>query len=222
MTDPAEIRVGSLYLDCFFHPTLCTYVDAEDDEIGGVSLIDGTTPRACSPQHCGPEPIDLERAMAIKKSGEGWSACPTCGHANAWHHDEGCRYSGGCDCQLPAAESRSRQLPILGSAARGRDQRTASFGSLPDQTDDDLRWTYALWWISSEDEFRMITNKDSRHYYEDVDLDDEYEVTLPIRDIAQDALRATLQLLGDRGYSLWKSGHVIGLPGSSEWTSPTR
>jgi hypothetical protein len=46
----AEFRPGDIYEDCSFHPVLCTYVD--EDEIGGVSLIDATEPRACSLSGC--------------------------------------------------------------------------------------------------------------------------------------------------------------------------
>jgi hypothetical protein len=48
---PGEICPGDIYEDCSFHPVLCTYVD--EDEVGGISLIDGTAPRACSISHCG-------------------------------------------------------------------------------------------------------------------------------------------------------------------------
>jgi len=45
------IQPGDIYEDCSFHPVLCTSVDG--DEIGGISLIDATAPRACSLSGCG-------------------------------------------------------------------------------------------------------------------------------------------------------------------------
>ena len=41
------------YEDCDYHPCVITTLDIENDDIRGVSLIDGTTPRSCSLDHCG-------------------------------------------------------------------------------------------------------------------------------------------------------------------------
>lgn len=48
---PGPIGPGDIYEDCSFHPVLCTNID--DDEVNGISLIDATSPRACSLTHCG-------------------------------------------------------------------------------------------------------------------------------------------------------------------------
>ena len=47
MTDgqPEKFRRGDFYEGCSFHPVLCTYVN--EYMIGGISLIDGSTPREC-------------------------------------------------------------------------------------------------------------------------------------------------------------------------------
>lgn len=69
--DEAAIRdgfgVGLIYEDCFFHPVLCTYLSVDDDEMRGISLIDGSGPRGCSLQHCGPLPLSVAESVWIKE-----------------------------------------------------------------------------------------------------------------------------------------------------------
>jgi hypothetical protein len=59
------IAVGGIYEDCSYHPCLCTVVDG--DNIEGISLIDGSSPRSCSLVHCGPTALTLAEAVVIKK-----------------------------------------------------------------------------------------------------------------------------------------------------------
>ena len=59
--------VGLIYEDCAFHPVLCTYLSVEDDEMLGISLIDGTGPRGCSPTYCGPVPMSVADAVWVKQ-----------------------------------------------------------------------------------------------------------------------------------------------------------
>ncbi|MCP4308373.1 MAG: hypothetical protein GY788_26535 [bacterium] len=61
-----SFQPGDLYEDCAFHPVLCVGVDEEEDEMWGISLIDGSQPRAVSPQHCGPLRLTVEEVVAIK------------------------------------------------------------------------------------------------------------------------------------------------------------
>ena len=61
-----EIKLGSIYEDCAYHPVLCTYRSDEEDELQGISLLDGQT-RSCSIRHCGPEPLSLAQALHIKR-----------------------------------------------------------------------------------------------------------------------------------------------------------
>ncbi|MBT2445620.1 hypothetical protein J7F03_00660 [Streptomyces sp. ISL-43] len=66
--NPAGIRVGDVYEDCFFHPVLCTGI--EDNcglVLSGVSLIDGTYPRSCDALYCAPVRIPVEVVMEIKR-----------------------------------------------------------------------------------------------------------------------------------------------------------
>jgi hypothetical protein len=61
-----EITVGSIYEDCAYRPILCTFKNDEDDEMGGISLIDGQI-HSCSVFHCGSEPLSLSQALEIKR-----------------------------------------------------------------------------------------------------------------------------------------------------------
>jgi hypothetical protein len=63
---PDRIEVGDIYEDCSFHPVLCTVANYEGDELAGISLIDGSSPRSCSPFHCGPARLTVDEAVAIK------------------------------------------------------------------------------------------------------------------------------------------------------------
>jgi len=69
---PEEIRPGDIYEDCAFHPVLCTYLDG--DEIGGVSLIDATAPRACSLSHCGVVKLSITDVTAARADWPGYLA----------------------------------------------------------------------------------------------------------------------------------------------------
>lgn len=62
----AHIEPGVFYEDCAYHPVLCTHASTDDDELEGISLIDGTV-RACSMFHCGAEVLTLRQVIAIKR-----------------------------------------------------------------------------------------------------------------------------------------------------------
>ena len=61
----ADFRPGDIYEDCSFHPVLCTYVD--EDEIGGISLIDASAPRACSLSGCAVIQLTIEDVIAARR-----------------------------------------------------------------------------------------------------------------------------------------------------------
>jgi hypothetical protein len=67
-TRAEEFGVGLVYEDCSFHPVFCTSYSAEEDELQGVSLIDGTWPRSCSPTYCGPRPLRADQVLWIKSN----------------------------------------------------------------------------------------------------------------------------------------------------------
>ena len=56
---------GGIYEDCAYHPVLCTKVDEEERDLEGISLIDGSMPRACSIDHCGPGLLSIRGALLI-------------------------------------------------------------------------------------------------------------------------------------------------------------
>ncbi|MEY9969032.1 hypothetical protein ABIA33_007119 [Streptacidiphilus sp. MAP12-16] len=71
--NPAGIRVGDIYEDCFFHPVLCTDIDdVAGLVLGGVSLIDGSSPRNCDARYCHPVRIEVGDVMTIKQDFQGY------------------------------------------------------------------------------------------------------------------------------------------------------
>ena len=63
--DQAErIKPGEIYEDCSFQPVLCTFNDG--DQIQGISLIDATTPRACSIGHCAVIKLSIADVIAAR------------------------------------------------------------------------------------------------------------------------------------------------------------
>jgi hypothetical protein len=47
------------------HPVLCTSID-DGDEIGGISLIDASAPRACSLSGCAVVKLSIEDVVAAR------------------------------------------------------------------------------------------------------------------------------------------------------------
>jgi hypothetical protein len=73
------IRPGDYYEDVFFHPCLCTAVDAEF--VSGISLIDGSAPRTCDVKFSGIRKLTLDQVVKWKQSGpqdldEPWHSLP--------------------------------------------------------------------------------------------------------------------------------------------------
>ena len=81
---PTDLRPGDYFEDCAFHPCICMGVDVEDDEITGVSLVDGSYPRACSTGHCGLRKLTFVEALHWKFFGPADQAVPA---ANQWWED---------------------------------------------------------------------------------------------------------------------------------------
>jgi hypothetical protein len=63
----AQFVPGDLYEDCAQHPCLCVGVNVANDEIWGISLIDGSCPRSCSLAHCGVRKLGVGEAWEIKQ-----------------------------------------------------------------------------------------------------------------------------------------------------------
>jgi hypothetical protein len=63
------LKPGDIYESCSHHPVLCLGVDYKNDEIWGISLVDGTYPRSCSLLHCGVRKLTPKQAWQIKLHG---------------------------------------------------------------------------------------------------------------------------------------------------------
>ena len=57
-------KPGIAYLDHGYEP--CILVTKIDDELRGVSMIDGREKWGCSIYHCGPELVSMKEARAIR------------------------------------------------------------------------------------------------------------------------------------------------------------
>lgn len=62
---PLDLQVGDLYEDCAYEPLLCVRVDAQSDEVVGISLINGRV-GSCSLNHCGVRRLTLAEAVEIR------------------------------------------------------------------------------------------------------------------------------------------------------------
>ena len=60
-----RIRIGDVYEDCAYHPVTCTEVDWINDNVCGISLIDGSGPRSCSLYHCAPKRLNAEQTQKL-------------------------------------------------------------------------------------------------------------------------------------------------------------
>jgi hypothetical protein len=63
----ADLRPGDIYEDCAYHPCLCVRI--EDDDVEGISLVDGSFPRSCSIQHCGVRRLSPAEAWEWRLNG---------------------------------------------------------------------------------------------------------------------------------------------------------
>lgn len=70
---PRWINEGVIFEDCDFHLVLCTSVSVDDDEMRGISLINGTM-RTCSISHCGVGKLPIHEVLAIREDFEGYRA----------------------------------------------------------------------------------------------------------------------------------------------------
>jgi hypothetical protein len=74
----AAIVPGVIFEDCGYHPVLCTHASIEEDELEGISLIDGQI-RACSMFHCGAEELTLDQVLVIKADFDAYVAARAAG-----------------------------------------------------------------------------------------------------------------------------------------------
>jgi len=80
----------------------------------------------------------------------------------------------------------------------------------------DLREVFALFSSPSAYEMGQVYDPASDHYFERVDLSEEYNLSYEKREFAIDALRASFDFLHRHGYRIEKDGRVISLEGILE------
>jgi len=64
VTQIGDVQPGDFYEDCAYHPCLCIRV--LDEEVAGISLVDGSSPRSCDIHHCGVRKLTFDEAMQWK------------------------------------------------------------------------------------------------------------------------------------------------------------
>jgi hypothetical protein len=72
----------------------------------------------------------------------------------------------------------------------------------------ELKEIFELFCSSTEHELNQVYDMSSDSYFERINLSEEYELTLPKREFALDAVRAVLYFLNQRGYKLERNGEV--------------
>lgn len=80
-------------------------------------------------------------------------------------------------------------------------------------SDMELKEIFELFSSCTEHELNQIYDLDRGAYLERVNLSEEYELTLPKRDFALDAVRAVLFFLNRQGYKLERNGKISTLEG---------
>ena len=80
-------------------------------------------------------------------------------------------------------------------------------------SDTELKEIFELFSSCTEHELNQMYDLASDSYFERINLSEEYELTLPKRDFALDAVRAVLYFLNLRGYKLERNGGVKALEG---------
>jgi hypothetical protein len=64
-----NLKPGDIYESCSCHPVLCLGIDYRQDQIWGISLIDGSTHHRCSLVLCGVKKLTPKMAWKIKMCG---------------------------------------------------------------------------------------------------------------------------------------------------------
>lgn len=63
----ARVAVGDFYEDCSYEPMVCLSVDYDEDDLTGVSLVNGRI-GSCSLRHCGVVRLSVREMVAIRGS----------------------------------------------------------------------------------------------------------------------------------------------------------
>jgi hypothetical protein len=75
----------------------------------------------------------------------------------------------------------------------------------------DYREIFALFTASTRTEREQVYDNKSEHFYENVNLDKVYDVSMECREFALDAWRAVLTHLKRKGFKLAKDGRISSL-----------
>jgi hypothetical protein len=86
----------------------------------------------------------------------------------------------------------------------------------PVLSDRDLREVFSLFSSPTKYERDEVYQEEGSHYFEKINLSDEYELCEAKRDFALDAWRAVTFFLHTKGYALTKDGQIFDLSGSEE------
>ncbi len=78
-------------------------------------------------------------------------------------------------------------------------------------SEDDLKEIFALFSSVSAYELRQIYDSNNEHYFKQVELSAEYELSYEKREFAIDSLRAVLTFLYRHSYRIEKDGDLIRL-----------
>ena len=79
----------------------------------------------------------------------------------------------------------------------------------------DFKEVFSLFTSPTAHELHQIDDPTDDHYFDRVDLMEQYELCFEKREFAIDALRAVLAFLHRRGYRLEDNGNVLSLDGVS-------
>jgi hypothetical protein len=60
-----ELIPGDLYMNCDYHPVLCS--ESDQDDVSGISILDGSMPRSCSIEHCNVRRLTIHDALNLRK-----------------------------------------------------------------------------------------------------------------------------------------------------------
>ncbi len=83
-------------------------------------------------------------------------------------------------------------------------------------SEDDFREVFALFASPSAYELVQVYDQSSEHYFQRLDLSEEYNLSYEKREFAIDALRAVLTFLHQHDYRIEKDGKIISLKGILE------
>ncbi len=83
-------------------------------------------------------------------------------------------------------------------------------------SDRDLKEVFSLFSSPTKYERDEIYQRDGNHYFEEINLSDEYELCEEKREFALDAWRAVTFFLHSKGYALTKGGKIFDLSRSEE------